>query len=127
MKKLIILFLGLIFILIGYHLFKSDCVNGECEKNISSRSIYLSKNLYSCIAVLVEFRITNRIITIVQNVNDHIPSTWSIQIFHGKDNEDLIKNSTLAPLIASGKLFLTFMEQVYDRARTNQLFTDPKF
>ncbi|CAF3698472.1 unnamed protein product [Rotaria sordida] len=77
--------------------------------------------------IMSDFRINNRIITIVQNVNDHIPSTWSIQIFHGKDNEDLIKNSTLAPLIASGKILLTLMDQVYDYARTNELFTDPKF
>jgi hypothetical protein len=75
----------------------------------------LSEILYPNIAVLVEFRAVDHIITIVHNVNDHIPSSWPIQIFHGKDNEQFIRNSTLAPLIASGKVFLTLMEVVYGK------------
>ncbi|CAF1613014.1 unnamed protein product, partial [Rotaria sp. Silwood1] len=86
-----------------------------------------SLSFYPYIAVLVEFRAVDHIITIVHNINYHIPSTWPIQIFHGKDNEAFIKNSTLAPLIASGKIFLTLMEQVYGKNRTNELLTDPKF
>ncbi|CAM4895461.1 unnamed protein product [Rotaria socialis] len=82
---------------------------------------------YSNIAVLVEFRAVDHIVAIVHNVDHHIPSSWPIQIFHGKENQNFIKNSTLAPLIASGKIFLTLMEEVYDRSRTNQLLTDPKF
>ncbi|CAF3703776.1 unnamed protein product [Rotaria sp. Silwood1] len=86
-----------------------------------------SLSFYPYIAVLVEFRAVDHIITIVHNINYHIPSTWPIQIFHGKDNEAFIKNSTLAPLIASGKIFLTLMEQVYGKNRTNELLTDSKF
>jgi hypothetical protein len=50
--------------------------------------------------VLVEFHTTDKIISVVDNVNLHIPLTWPIQIFHGKENEIFIKTSTLAPLIA---------------------------
>jgi hypothetical protein len=79
------------------------------------------------IAVLVEFRTTDLIVTVVHNVNQHIPSTWPIQIFHGKENENFIRNSTLAPLIASGKIFLSLMEEVYGKNRTNELLTTRKF
>ncbi|CAF3456379.1 unnamed protein product [Rotaria socialis] len=82
---------------------------------------------YPCIAVLVDFRTVNQIVSIVHNVNQHIPSSWPIQIFHGKNNQNFIQNSTLAPLIASRKIFLTLMEEVYDRSRTSELLTDPKF
>ncbi|CAF1137194.1 unnamed protein product [Rotaria magnacalcarata] len=86
-----------------------------------------SNKFYPCIAVMVEFRAVDHIVTVVHNVNQHIPSSWPIQIFHGKENQYFIKNSTLAPLIASGKIFLTLMEEVYGRSRTNELLTDPKF
>jgi hypothetical protein len=85
------------------------------------------ENSYPCIAVLVEFRITDKIISVVDNVNLHIPFTWPIQIFHGKENEDFIRTSTLAPLIASGKIFLTLLNVVYDKSKTDELFTDANF
>ncbi len=84
-------------------------------------------DFYPHIAVLVEFRITDRIVSIVHNINHHIPSTWPIQIFHGTANQDFIKNSTLAPLITSGKIFLTLMEIVHDKSKTNALLTNAKF
>jgi hypothetical protein len=86
-----------------------------------------SVDFYPHIAVLVEFRTTDLIVTVVHNINAHIPSTWPIQIFHGKDNEDFIKNSTLASLITSRKVFLTLIEEVYGKSRTNELLTTPKF
>ncbi|CAF2777676.1 unnamed protein product [Rotaria sp. Silwood2] len=86
-----------------------------------------SLDFYPYIAVLVEFRTADHIVAIVHNVNHNIPSTWPIQIFHGKDNEGFIRNSTLAPLIASGKIFLTLMKEVYGKNRTNELLTDRKF
>jgi hypothetical protein len=79
------------------------------------------------IAVLVEFRAADLIVAVVHNVNQHIPSTWPIQIFHGKENENFIRNSTLAPFIASGKILLSLMEEVYGKSRTNELLTSPKF
>jgi hypothetical protein len=64
---------------------------------------------------------------IVYNVNHHIPSSWPIQIFHGKNNEHFIRNSTLGSLIETGKVFLTLMEEVYDKSRTSELLTTPEF
>ena len=75
----------------------------------------------------MEFRTTDRIISVVQNVNQHIPITWPIQIFHGKENENFIKTSTLAPLIASGKIFLTLINTRYDKDQINRLLTDANF
>jgi hypothetical protein len=82
---------------------------------------------YPHIAVIVESRTVDHLVAIVHNVNHHIPSTWPIQIFHGKDNANFIKNSTLAPLIASGKIFLTLLEEFYSRETVGQLLTNPKF
>ncbi|CAF0768161.1 unnamed protein product [Adineta steineri] len=84
-------------------------------------------DFYPNIAVLVESRTTDLIVTVVHNVNYHIPSTWPIQIFHGKDNQDFIKNSTLAPLILSGKIILTYMDVVYGKSEGRTLLTDSKF
>ena len=95
--------------------------------NMTIRANHLPEELfYPNIAIIVDFRVVDHIIAIVHNVNHHIPSTWPIQIFHGKENEDFLRNSTLAPLIAAGKVFLTFMEPV-SREGTHGLFTDPKF
>jgi hypothetical protein len=87
----------------------------------------INTTFYPNIAVLVEFRAVDHLVTVVHNVNHHIPSSWPIQIFHGKANENFIKNSTLSPLISSGKIFLTLMNVIYEKNRTNELLTDPKF
>jgi hypothetical protein len=82
---------------------------------------------YPNIAVIVEFRALPKVTAIVHNINDHIPASWPIQIFHGKENEHFIRNSTLAPLIKIGKVFLTLMEEVYNKSRTNELLTNASF
>jgi hypothetical protein len=101
---------------------KPILTNVTIRSNSSPTDIF-----YPNIAVIVDFRSLDHIVAIVHNVNHHIPSSWPIQIFHGKDNEHFIRNSTLASLIATGKVFLTLMEEVYDRGRTHALLTDPKF
>jgi hypothetical protein len=108
----------IIFILVIPH--RQNVFNNQFDN-------FSSTNFYPCIAVLVEFRTTDKIISVVHNVNHHIPSTWPIQIFHGQENENFIKTSTLAPLIISGKIFLTLMKVVYDRSYTDTLFTDVNF
>lgn len=67
------------------------------------------------------------IVAVVHNVNHYIPSAWPILIFHGNDNQEFIRNSTLAPLITSGKVFLTLMNEVYAKNRTNDLLTNQSF
>jgi hypothetical protein len=92
----------------------------------SNQTLLRPPTSYPYIAVLVEFRSIDMMITVVHNVYHHIPSSWPIQIFHGQTNRDFILNSTLAPLIHSGKILLSSMS-VYGKERTNELLTDPKF
>jgi hypothetical protein len=77
--------------------------------------------------VIIEFRALDHIIAVVLNVNRHIPPTWPIQIFHGKENEHFIRNSTLASLIKTGKVFLTLLNKTIDRGGINNLLTTPTF
>ena len=86
-----------------------------------------ASRIHPHIAVIVEFRTVDHLVAVVHNVNHHIPSSWPIQIFHGTENEPFIRNSTLAPLIHSGKIFLTLMSRTYDRGQTNTLLTDRTF
>ena len=101
------------------HIHRENCL---IETNHS-----FSSDFYPHIAVLVEDRTTDRIISIVHNINHHIPSSWPIQIFPGKDNEHFMRNSTLAPFITSGKVFFTRMKEVYDKSETNELLTNADF
>jgi hypothetical protein len=115
-----------IFIMITSHTFSYH--QNSAIANTTTIIINITKsNFYQNIAVIVEFRTTDLLVSVIHNVNHHIPSTWPIQIFHGKDNQNFIQNSTLAPLIASGKIFLTLLEEVYGKERTNELLTTPKF
>ena len=100
---------------------------GNRELWLFNVTLSSEKSFYPCIAVIVEFRATNQLFAVVHNVNNHIPSTWPIQIFHGKDNEQFIRNSTLAPLIRTGKITLDFMDEVYGKNRTSELLTNPQF
>jgi hypothetical protein len=115
-----------IFIMITSHTFSYYQKSSIANTTITNINNTKSK-FYQNIAVIVEFRTTDLLVTVIHNVNHHIPSTWPIQIFHGKDNQNFIQNSTLAPLIASGKIFLTLLEEVYGRKRTDELLTNPKF
>ena len=80
-----------------------------------------------CVAVLVEFRSSAMIFTVVHNVQYHLPASWRIQIFHGKENAPFLRDSTLAPLIESGKIILTQLDSIYGRNRTTELLTSPNF
>ena len=86
---------------------------------------------YSNIAVLVEFRSVNLLVTIVMNILQHLPPSWPIQIFHGKTNSDFLKNSpTLRPLISTKRIFLTEWDTEITNdfiKNTNKLFTNLTF
>jgi hypothetical protein len=86
---------------------------------------------YSNIAVLVEFRSNNLLVTIVMNILQHLPSSWPIQIFHGKTNSDFLKNSsTLRPLISTERIILTEWDTEITNdfiKNTNKLFTNITF
>jgi hypothetical protein len=117
-------FLMLLKIMANTTVFTSPLLQSTIISVVNS----LSEDIfYPNIAVLVEFRSLDHIIAVVRNVNNHIPSSWPIQIFHGKENEHFIRNSTLAPLIATGKVFLTLMNETFGEGRTNELLTTPAF
>ena len=99
----------------------------KIPKNYTSQSNRSLNDDFLCIAVIVEFRAVDPLVAVVHNVNYHIPPTWPIQIFHGKDNEHFIRNSTLAPLIAHNKIILTLMKEAYNKSRTSELLTNPSF
>jgi len=86
---------------------------------------------YPNIAVLVEFRSVDRLVSIVMNILHHLPSSWPIQIFHGKTNLNFIKNSSdLSPLITSGRILLTESNSEFTKdfgSNTNKIFTNISF
>ena len=118
----LILFFGALLI---YHTLYQFVGNRELWR--VNTTLFSKEAFFPCIAVMVEFRAVDQLVSVVHNVNHHIPSTWPIQIFHGKDNEQFIRNSTLAPLIRTGKITLDFMNVTADRSQTLSLLTDPNF
>ncbi len=97
-QYIIFITIFLIFIILKSHTSESN--QKLIVKNITVRvNTTPAITFYPHIAVVVESRTVDHLVAIVHNVNHHIPSTWPIQIFHGKDNLNFIKNSTLAPLI----------------------------
>ena len=120
----LIISIGLIVTMLAILLSLPRSINLKVKKpKINLTAIDFHPN----IAVIVEFRAADQMVSIVHNVNYHIPAIWPIQIFHGKANQNFIQNSTLAPLIQSGKIILTLMHVVYSKSQTNQLLTDAKF
>jgi len=129
--KRIVKFISLFTVVVIFIIIKSNIFVSSPKPIMTNVTIPTNKTsstmFHPNIAVIVDFRTVDHIVAIIHNVNDHIPSTWPIQIFHGKDNQDFIKNSTLAPLISSGKIFLSLMEEVYGKSRANELLTSSKF
>ena len=76
-------------------------------------------SIHPHIATSVDFRV------VVHDVNLHIPLTWPIQTFHGRENEQFTRNSTLMPFIESNKIILMRMNVTYDREQSDSLLTNP--
>ena len=92
----------------GWH---TDCTHCPSQK---------TKN----IAVIIEPRKTEPVVEVTHNFIDHlIPfSDWTIQIFHSRDNEEMIKSDPkIAKLIKDGKVILSKLDvdnltvPLYDR------------
>lgn len=86
---------------------------------------------YANIAVLVEFRSIDLLVSAVMNIYHNIPSSWPIQIFHGQSNLEFIKSSPgLNPLMSNGRIILTEwkpkLKKDYTR-NTNEIFTNISF
>jgi len=100
----------------------------QYAKHIPSPS---SPAKYSNIAVLVEFRSVDLLVSIVMNILHNLPSSWPIQIFHGKTNLYFLKNSpALRPLISTERILLTEWDREITNdfiKNTNKLFTNISF
>ena len=85
--------------------------------------------VYPCIAVLVEFRSTPLLISVVSNVLHNIPVEWPIQIFHGKNNSIFLQNSELSTYINTKRILLHQLESMVDQPSdyTNSLLTNITF
>ena len=86
---------------------------------------------YPYIAAIVEFRSSHLLVSVILNILQHIPSSWPIQIFHGKSNYLFLKNSpSLAPYISSKRILLTQLQNEFTEdfiRNTNRLFTNISF
>ncbi|UJR13504.1 hypothetical protein I4U23_000518 [Adineta vaga] len=70
---------------------------------------YTSK--YSYIAVIVDDRATQSLVTVVHNVLQHIPSDWKVQIIIPIQHWLFYNQSSLHPLILTNRIFLTSLEE----------------
>lgn len=86
---------------------------------------------YPNIAVIVDFRSNDPLISAIMNIYHHLPSSWPIQIFHGKDNLQFFQNSSaLKPLILNGSIILTEWKGKLTKdytLNTNRIFTNISF
>jgi hypothetical protein len=85
--------------------------------------------LYPYIAVLVEFRSTPLLVTVVLNILHNIPADWPIQIFHGKNNSNFLQNSTLSIHIKTNRIILHQLDTMIGSPGeyTNSLLTNILF
>lgn len=81
------------------------------------------------IAVIVEPREHPLLVPIVHNVIQMLGDDWKIQIFHSVTNEEYIQNSTLAPSIEAGKIYLSKMliDNNISLGIYNSIMLDPYF
>lgn len=63
------------------------------------------------VATIIEPRALPRLISITLAVIKQLPKNWIIQIYHGTENEDFLRNDpNIEPLIDSGKVVLSRMQ-----------------
>jgi len=100
---------------------------------IPQRTIELIKlnrsDFYENIGVIIEFRSSDLLVSIIENVLSHIPSHWPIQLFHGRENLNFIRNSTLNRYIEHNRIFLTELDSIVVDAMgfTSRLLTNISF
>lgn len=63
--------------------------------------------IYPYIAVIIDDRATNKLVTAVLNVLQHIPLDWKVQIFTHNQHWSFYQESSLSPFIKDGRVFMT--------------------
>lgn len=69
-----------------------------------------STTIYPYIGLIIDDRATPRVVTVVLNVLEHIPSDWKIQIFTLQQHWSFYQKSSLEPFIQSNRVFLTSID-----------------
>jgi len=64
-------------------------------------------------AVIIEFRSTPLLVTVVLNIIQNIPEDWPVQIFHTTSNSQFIRTSRLAKYIQTGKIISTQLDKFF--------------
>jgi hypothetical protein len=99
----------------------------------SSAHLYKSTTdphfVHPYIAVLVEFRSTPLLVAVVLNVMHNIPASWPIQIFHGKNNLNFLRNSQLSVYIKTNRILLHELDSTgkYSMGYVSALLTNSTF
>jgi hypothetical protein len=78
--------------------------------NVTRFSLNASKHsitIYPYIALIIDDRATQKVVTTVINVLQHIPSDWKVQIFTHNEHWSFYKQSSLSPFIINDRVFMT--------------------
>src|ERR1700722_6249884 len=59
------------------------------------------------IALIIDDRATQKLVTVVLNVLQHIPNDWKVQIFTHNKNWPFYQQSALSPFINNSRVFMT--------------------
>jgi len=123
---LIVVILLFIFIFNMYSqtimMINNQRISHQLLKETNNPKVITSENA----AVIVEFRSTPLLVTVVLNVIQNIPEDWPVQIFHTTSNSQFIRTSRLAKYIQNGKIILTHLNEYTGNFAhyTNFLFTN---
>jgi len=126
---LIVVILLFIFIFNMYSqtimMINNQRISHQLLKETNNPKVITSENA----AVIVEFRSTPLLVTVVLNVIQNIPEDWPVQIFHTTSNSQFIRTSRLAKYIQNGKIILTHLNEYTGNFAhyTNFLFTNISF
>jgi hypothetical protein len=66
-----------------------------------------STNIYPYIAVIIDDRATPKLVTVVLNVLQHLPSDWKVQIFTHNEHWPYYQQSALGSFIRNNSVFIT--------------------
>jgi hypothetical protein len=73
----------------------------------SSNVSELPATIYPYIALIIDDRATQKVVTAVINVLQHIPIDWKVQIFTHNEHWSFYKQSSLSPFIMNNRVFMT--------------------
>ena len=109
-KPLIVVILLFIFTFNMYSpkiMINNQRISHQLSNKTNNPKVITSENA----AVIVEFRSTPLLVTVILNIIQNIPEDWPAQIFHTTSNSQFIRTSRLAKYIQTGKIILTQLDE----------------